>query len=119
MTRDELVQYCLGKLGAEETYPFDETTTVFKVKNKMFALCGQGQDPVTVNLKCDPDHAEALRSIYEAVKPGYHMDKRHWNTVTLDGTIPEYQIMEMIDHSYNLVVAKLSKQDRDSLSKTE
>ena len=119
MTRDELVRYCLEKPGTEETYPFDETTTVFKVKNKMFALSGQGQIPATVNLKCDPDHAEALRSIYEAVKPGYHMDKRHWNTVILDGTIPDIQIKEMIDHSYNLVVAKLSKQERDSLSKTE
>ena len=115
MSRDELVEYCLSKLGAVETYPFDETTTVFKVKNKMFALSGIGQDPASVNLKCDPDHAEALRSIYAAVKPGYHMDKRHWNTVILDGSIPDVEIQEMVDHSYLLVVAKLSRTDRESL----
>lgn len=119
MTRNELVQYCLAKPCVEETYPFDETTTVLKVKNKMFAISGQGQDPASVNLKCDRDHAEALRSIYEAVKPGYHMDKRHWNTVVMDATIPDIHIKEMIDHSYSLVVAKLSKQDRESLSKAE
>lgn len=118
MNRDELVEYCLGKPGAVETYPFDETTAVFKVKNKIFALSGQGVDPVSVNLKCDPDHAEALRSIYDAVKPGYHMDKRHWNTITFDGSIPDVQIKEMIDHSYELVVSKLSRQDRESLAQT-
>lgn len=117
MNRKELFAYCLAKPGAVETYPFDETTTVFKVKNKIFALTGIGGDESSVNLKCDPYHAEALRSIYSSVKPGYHMNKRHWNTVVLDGSIPDDEIKDMIDHSYSLVVSKLPKDKIDSLEK--
>ena len=104
-----------NKKGSKPDFPFDETTLVFKVMGKMFALVGINDDPLRVNLKCDPERAEALRAIYPSVKPGYHMNKRHWNTVVLDGTISENLILEMIDESYQLVVNALSKMDRSKL----
>ncbi len=116
-TFSELYDYCIGKPGSTETYPFGEETIVFKVGGKMFALTGAGNVPPTVNLKCDPERGIELRERYPAVRPGYHMNKRHWNTVTLDGSIPAAELREMIDHSYALVVASLPKKIRTELEK--
>ena len=96
--------YCLRKKDATEDFPFGETTLVFRVDGKMFALVGLDERPFWINLKCDPERAVELREMYEGVRPGYHMNKRHWNTVVLDGTIPLKEIYSMIDHSYELVV---------------
>ena len=111
-----LKDYLLGKKGAKEDFPFDPHTLVLKVMSKMFALIALEEDPLRINLKCDPEHAEALRAIYPAVLPGYHMDKRHWNTIILDGSIPDEVIHEMIDDSYALVVKGLRRADREKLS---
>ena len=107
-------EYCLSKPGVTESYPFDNQTLVFKVLGKMFALTDvDGFEGV--NLKCDPEKAIELRERYEAVQPGYHMSKRHWNTVKMDGTIPDKLFLEWIDHSYELIVQSLPKRDRKSL----
>lgn len=115
---DDLREYCNAQRGAEETFPFDEVTLVFKVRGKMFALLDITQNPhePSINLKCEPTLAEILRSTYPAVMPGYHMNKRHWNTVRVDGSIPMPEIEEMIDHSYNEVVKGLPKKDREALA---
>ena len=118
MNKQELRAYCSSKKGAEETFPFDAVTLVFKVMGRMFALMSvdsPDDQPPRINLKCDPALAEILRETYEAVQPGYHMDKRHWNTVICDGSIPDDEIREMIDNSYALVVEKLKKGDREKL----
>src|SRR5882762_6315414 len=101
--------YCLMKPGTTEGMPFGETVVVFKVNGKMFALASLDDVPPRVNLKCDPDLALELRDRYEEVEPGYHMNKKHWNTVVLDGVIPEREIRKMIDDSYELVVQSLPK----------
>ncbi|HRG78920.1 MAG TPA: MmcQ/YjbR family DNA-binding protein [Cyclobacteriaceae bacterium] len=101
--------YCLGKKGVTEEFPFDENTLVFKVMGKMFALTDL-ENFESVNLKCDPDKAVQLREEFPAVLPGYHMSKKHWNTVLMDGRIPDKLIKTWIDDSYNLVTASLSKQ---------
>lgn len=101
--------YCLSKSGATEEMPFGPDNIVFKVKGKMFALLALDEVPTRVNLKCDPDLALELRDRYEQVEPGYHMNKKHWNTVVLDGVIPEREIRKMIDDSYELVVRSLPK----------
>lgn len=116
MNHDELRAYCLAKPGTSADFPFDADTLVFRVSDKLFALTDIQSVPVSVNLKCDPDWAIVLRQHYDAVKPGYHMNKKHWNTVVLDGTIPNDEIQEMIDHSYRLVVKGLTKSDREKLS---
>lgn len=107
-----LRNYLLGKPGASEDFPFDETTLVFKVGGKMFALIGIQQQPLRLNLKCDPLQAELLRERYPAVLPGYHMNKRHWNTLVLDGSLPAEEIRAMIDASYELVVKGLPRNSR-------
>jgi predicted DNA-binding protein (MmcQ/YjbR family) len=114
---DHLREYCNSKPGAVEDFPFDEVTLVVKVRGKIFALMATDQDADTpsINLKCEPALAELLRETYPAVVPGYHMNKRHWNTVTVDGRIPEPEIQEMIDHSYGQVVKSLPKKDREGL----
>lgn len=116
--RVELRAYCGSKPGAEETFPFGDTTLVFKVLGKMFALMpidiSEDQNQ-TINLKCDPNLAEILRSTYEAVKPGYHMNKKHWNTVTIDGSIPDDEIYEMIDNSYDLIVKGMPRKQQEKL----
>lgn len=99
--------YCLGKAGASEDMPFGPDAIVFKVQNKMFALASLEAIPPRVNLKCDPELALELRDRYEEVRPGYHMNKKHWNTVELNDRIPGAEIRKMIDHSYELVVARL------------
>jgi predicted DNA-binding protein (MmcQ/YjbR family) len=116
MRREETVRYCLSKPGAIETWPFGDEVAVFKVAGKMFALLPVDADPPEISLKCDPTLATALRSTYRAVRPGYHLNKRHWNTVTLDGSIDDDEVQEWIDHSYELIVAKLPRSERDRLS---
>jgi len=105
-------EYCLSKPGASEGTPFGADTLVFKVSGKMFALAALDEVPPSVNLKCDPDLALELRDRYEQVRPGYHMSKKHWNTIELDGVIADIEIRKMIDHSYELVVRSLPKAKR-------
>ncbi len=112
MDFDTLRSCLMNKPGAVEDFPFDNVTLVIKVSGKMFALTDITEDPLRVNLKCDPVKAEFLRAHYPAVIPGYHMNKRHWNTVILDGTIPDAEILAMIDDSYTLVVQGLPKARR-------
>jgi len=102
-------KYCLKKSGVTEDMPFGPDVVVFRVGRKMFALASLEEVPVTVNLKCDPDRALELRDRYEQVRPGYHMNKRHWNTVEIGTGIPDAEIREMIDHSYGLVARRLPK----------
>lgn len=106
--------YCLSKKGATECFPFDETTMVMKVMNKMFALADT-EDEFKIALKCAPQKAVELREKYPAVAPGYHFNKKHWNTVTIDGSIPEAMLLAWIDHSYDLVVEKLTKRQKREL----
>ena len=115
MEVETLRTYLIEKQGASEDRPFGPEAMVFKVMGKMFALVGWKQDPLRVTLKCDPDDALALRDQYEAVQPGYYMNKRHWNTITLDGSIPHEEILRMIDSSYSLVVRGLKKSLRHEL----
>ena len=110
-----LKAYILEKKEVREDFPFDEHTLVFKVLDKMFALVSLDDTPLRINLKCDPEHAEALRAIYPSVLPGYHMNKRHWNTVILYNSIPDNVLLEMIDDSYALVVNGLKKEERNRL----
>jgi len=101
---ESLQSYCKNKEGKiKEEFPFDETVLVFKTASKIFILIRTDTHPLTFNLKCEPEHAIELREKYAAVEPGYHMNKKHWNTITLDGTIPAEEIFAMIDHSYELV----------------
>ena len=105
----------LAKQGATYDYPFDEKTRVYRVGNKMFALTSE-EHPLRVNLKCDPIYALELRSLYEGVIAGYHMSKKHWNTVTLEQSdVDEETVLELIDHSYELVYKGLTKKLRESL----
>ncbi|MEX1248325.1 MAG: MmcQ/YjbR family DNA-binding protein [Anaerolineales bacterium] len=115
MTKRKLMDCLVGKPGAEAGYPFGPGTLVFKVGGKMFALLGEDTAPWTINLKCDPDDALALRAAHKAIAPGYHMDKHHWNTLTLDGSLPDKLVRELIDQSYDLVVKGLPKATRAKL----
>jgi predicted DNA-binding protein (MmcQ/YjbR family) len=108
----ELCAYCRGKKGASEGFPFGAGTLVFKVGGRMFALVGLDARVPAVNLKCDPFTARELREKYTAVRPGYHMDKRHWNTVALDGSVPDEELRWMVDHSHGLVVDGLGRKAR-------
>jgi len=108
-------RYLLDKPEAQEDYPFGPGVTVFKIRGKMFALLILEQGIGHMNLKCDPYQAQELRDLFAAVRPGYHMNKKHWNTVVLDGSIPQGEIERMIDHSYTLVVKGLKKADRAAL----
>jgi predicted DNA-binding protein (MmcQ/YjbR family) len=101
----EIVSYCSSKENAQADFPFGDDVMVFKVQNKMFALIGLNE-PQGINLKCDPAYAEILREKYDAVIPGYHMNKKHWNTVYMDGDVSNELFLEWIDDSYNLVVKR-------------
>lgn len=101
--------YCLSKPGATENTPFGPDVLVFKVGGKMFALAALDEMPTRVNLKCDPDLALELRDRYEQVTPGYHMNKKHWNTVEIENGVPDSEVRKMIDHSYDLVTRSLPK----------
>ena len=115
MTRDGVLELCARMPGAVEDYPFGDGVAVFKVGGRMFALVPLEGSPASVNLKCDPHFALELRDRFAAVRPGYHQNKRHWNTVDLDGSIDDDDLREMIDHSYDLVVAKLPQAMRARL----
>ena len=108
--------YCLAKPGVTEGFPFDETTLVFKVMEKMFTLANLDGD-LSLNLKCDPEKAVSLREEYPAIKPGYHMNKKHWNTINIDGSVPDSLIFQLTDHSYELVVNGLTKIKKEQLKK--
>ncbi|WP_299797631.1 MmcQ/YjbR family DNA-binding protein [uncultured Maribacter sp.] len=114
MNVEEYRDYCISKKGVTESFPFDETTLVFKVMGKMFALCGLERVPLRVNLKCDPERAIALREEHDGIIEGWHMSKKHWNTLYLD-KIPKELTKELIDHSYDLVVSKLTKKVKAEL----
>ena len=116
MDLESFREYCLGKPGATEGAPFGEDTIVFKVGGKMFALASLDEVPPQVNLKCDPDLALELRDRYEEVRPGYHMNKKHWNTVALSGGVPTAELRRMIDHSYEEVLASLTKKERAKIA---
>lgn len=114
MDIEDIREYCLSKKGVTEGFPFNETTLAFKVMGKIFVLASL-EGVLSVNLKCDPDWAIELRDKYPAVQPGYHMNKKHWNTLFIDGSMREDMISQQIDHSYNLVVAGLSKKIREKI----
>lgn len=113
---EELREYCLAKAGVEESFPFDNSTLVFKVLGKMFALTGLDRE-FSMNLKCDPEKAIELRAKHPCVQPGYHMSKKHWNTVYVDGSVDDETIYGWVDDSYDLVVKSLPKAKRETLVK--
>ena len=107
--------YLLDKKGTIEERPFGPDALVYKVMGKMYALIAEDSHPLRISLKCDPDDALALRDMYTAVAPGYHLNKKHWNTVTADGTLPETEFWRLIDHSYDLVVSGLTRKAKAEL----
>ena len=117
MSPAELRDWCLSFPGAEETFPFGPETSVFKVGGKVFALSRLGAESLRVSLKCEPQLAEALRAAHPAVLPGYHLNKRHWNTVVIDGSLPDDAVHDMIEDSYDLVVSKLPLARRRALGR--
>ena len=116
MDIETLREYCLSKKGTTESLPFGDDTLVFKVMGRMFALVNLDGEP-SVNLKCDPEKAIALREAYISIRPGYHMNKKYWNTVQMDGSLPEKLIREMINESYLLIVAGLTMKLKNELKK--
>jgi predicted DNA-binding protein (MmcQ/YjbR family) len=115
VTSAALKRACLAMPGASEEFPFGPATSVFKVAGKMFALSALDGEPLSVSLKCEPELAEGLRASHPAIAPGYHLNKRHWNTVTLDGSLPDRMVIDMIEDSYDLVVAGLPHRTREAL----
>jgi predicted DNA-binding protein (MmcQ/YjbR family) len=111
---DELREHCMARPFVTEGFPFDEDTLVFKVDGKMFALISLS-DPTRVNLKCDPERATSLREQFDAVRPGYHMSKTHWNTVYLQSDLDDGLIRELIDHSYDEVIRGFTRKRRREL----
>jgi predicted DNA-binding protein (MmcQ/YjbR family) len=112
---DALRRLCLERSGTVEEFPFTPGVSVFKVAGKMFALSRLDAEPLSVSLKCEPDLAQELRAAYPAVAPGYHLNKRHWNTVTLDGSLPDELVRDMVEDSYDLVVSGLPRRTREAL----
>ena len=108
--------HCLAKPGVDESYPFGPGALVMKVAGKVFAIVGEDDRPLTVSLKCEPDIAIVLRERHAAVTPGYHLNKRHWNTVALDGSVPEVKVFDWIDDSYDLVVEGLPRPVRAEIN---
>ena len=116
MNIEEFRAYCLAKKGATESFPFDEHTLVFKVMNKMFAITGLEHNPARANLKCDPEWSASLREEYDGlIRPGWHMNKHHWNAVELEMNIPGDLLRQLIDHSYELIVKSLTKKLQEEL----
>jgi predicted DNA-binding protein (MmcQ/YjbR family) len=115
MNIEEFHTYCMSKKGVEETFPFDEVTLVFKVMGKVFAITGLDNEIFEVNLKCDPEYAIQLREEYEEIRAGWHMNKKHWNTVQFEEGLDSKLLCELIDHSYDLVVKGLKKADQEFL----
>lgn len=118
MNIEEFREYCLSKPGTDEAMPFGENTLVFRVGGKLFALCGV-DDFSGINLKCDPERAIELRERYSGIQPGYHMSKKHWNTCATDGSVDDDLLYELVDHSYNLVLASLPSKVRKSITEIE
>ena len=115
MDASDLRAWCLQQPGAIEDFPFGPTPSVFKVAGKIFALGRLGGAPLEVSVKCEPDLAVALRETHPAIRPGYHLNKRHWNTITLDGSLPDQLVRDLIEDSYDLIVSALPKRVRDEL----
>ena len=115
MDAAELREWCLAQPGAGEEFPFGPETSVFKVAGKMFALSALGRLPLEVSAKCEPELADRLRAGYAAIRPGYHLNKRHWNTVVLDGSLPDEMVLDMLEDSYDLVVSALPRATRERL----
>lgn len=115
MNIEELREYCITKKGTTEEFPFDDVSLVFKVQGRMFALLPIDSDRSRIYLKCDPEKAIALREEYDDIVPAPHFNKKHWNLVFTDNRLKQEQIRELIDHSYDLVVAKLTKKLREEL----
>jgi predicted DNA-binding protein (MmcQ/YjbR family) len=107
--------HCLAKPGATEEHPFGPGALVMKVGGKIFAIIGEDEEPLTVSIKCEPEIALVLRSKHDSVRPGYHLNKRHWNTVTLDGTIDDRHVLQWLDDSYDLVRDGLPSRIRDQI----
>nr|WP_294939246.1 MmcQ/YjbR family DNA-binding protein [uncultured Flavobacterium sp.] len=121
MTIDIYYEYCLAKKGVTEHFPFDEETLVFKVGGKIFALSslrGWENGTPSANLKCDPERALELRGQYDDIHPGYHMNKVHWNTVKINGSVPDSFVKELIDHSYDLVFKSLTKKQQQEITES-
>jgi predicted DNA-binding protein (MmcQ/YjbR family) len=108
MTLDDLREYCLSKKGVEETQPFGPDTIVYKVNGKIFLITGFDNDPFQFNVKCEPELAIELREQYDCVLPGYHMNKKHWNTIIVDGQVKSALLFQWIDHSYDLISSNTS-----------
>jgi predicted DNA-binding protein (MmcQ/YjbR family) len=108
MTAAALRRWCLARPGATEEFPFGERTSVFKVEGKIFALSSLRSRPLSVSVKCEPDLASQFRAVYPAIRPGYHLNKRHWNTITLDGSLDDKLVFDMLEDSYDLVRAGAS-----------
>lgn len=117
MELQSVIDYCFSKKTITQEFPFDDSTMVFKVAGKMFTLINL-KAPFSINLKCDPEYAIALRQTYTGVIPGYYMNKKHWNTILLESDVPAKNLLELIDHSYELVISKLPKAIRDTLLKS-
>jgi predicted DNA-binding protein (MmcQ/YjbR family) len=115
VTPAKLRKTCLALTGAEETFPFDADNSVFKVGGKIFAIAPLKRKPLRISLKCEPALAEGLRAAHPEIIPGYHLNKRHWNTVHLDGDLPDSMVVQMIEDSYDLVVSKLSRATQRAL----
>src|SRR5438067_128549 len=112
MNANEIISYCLARPGSRESMPFGEDTLVFKVKGKIFLLLSLDVFPPEFNVKCNPVKALLLRERYACVKPGYHMNKKHWNTIVCDGTVSNVEMLEWISHSYELVLQALPAKER-------
>ena len=115
MNAEALRDCCLSLIGSEQTFPFGPETSAFKVRGKIFALSRLDAEALSVSLKCEPRLAEELRRLHPAITPGYHLNKRHWNTVSIDGSLPETMIAELIEDSYDLVVSSLPRAARRAL----
>ena len=116
MNIEDIREYCISKKGVTEEFPFDDVTLVFKVMGKMFLLSGLDRFPLAFNVKCDPGQALKLREAHDCIQPGYHMSSKHWNTVQVDGSLSDEELRKMIDHSYALVVAGLTRKNREELA---
>ena len=116
MNLETLRSHLQASPGVTEEFPFGPTAMVFKVLGKMFAIVGWQNTPLSISLKCNPDDAQVLRASYASIKPGYHLNKEHWNTVVLDGEVPDALVFELIEDSYALVVKSLKKAERERLS---
>ena len=115
MDARELRTWCLQQPGAIEDFPFGPVTSVFKVAGKIFALSALDRMPLEVSVKCEPELAVGLRDSHRAIRPGYHLNKRHWNTITLDGSLPDQLVRDLVEDSYDLVVSALPKRIREQL----